>query len=104
MERDAPASALGCRLRRLELNYNLLGAGPPPIIGHLTALEELNLAGNHWGEQVGDLPPTLSRLGQLRYLTLTNCKLRALPPVVAGMGSLHLLKVNINSLQVPAFM
>ncbi len=37
---------------------------------------------------------------QLRFLTLTNCELTALPPVVCGMSSLLLLKLNINKLQV----
>ena len=37
---------------------------------------------------------------RLRYLTLTNCELLALPPVVRGLAGLRLLKLNINRLQV----
>ena len=37
---------------------------------------------------------------QLKYLTLTNCELTALPAVVCGMSRLLLLKLNINKIQV----
>jgi hypothetical protein len=37
---------------------------------------------------------------QLKFLTLTNCELTALPAVVRGMSRLKLLKLNINNIQV----
>jgi hypothetical protein len=37
---------------------------------------------------------------RLKYLTLTNCELTALPSVVCGMSRLVLLKLNINKIQV----
>lgn len=46
----------------------------------------------------GSCPP-LVRCSRLRYLTLTNCELLVLPPVVRGMAGLKLLKLNINRLQ-----
>ena len=45
-------------------------------------------------------PPHLC--SRLRFLTLTNCELLVLPPVVRGMAGLQLLKLNINRLQVGA--
>jgi hypothetical protein len=39
---------------------------------------------------------------RLRCLTLTNCELQALPPVVAGLGTLELLRLDINQLQARA--
>jgi hypothetical protein len=42
---------------------------------------------------------TPSSCSRLRYLTLTNCELLVLPPVVRGMAGLQLLKLNINRLQ-----
>lgn len=43
-------------------------------------------------------PPALCR--QLRFLTLTNCELSALPPTVRQLPSLELLKLNINKIEV----
>ena len=43
--------------------------------------------------------PSLPHRSSLRYLTLTNCELLVLPPVVRGMAGLRLLKLNINRLQ-----
>ena len=56
--------------------------------------------GNLWGGAVADLPPGYAGLSRLRFLTLTNCGLTALPPTVAGMTSLILLKLNLNRLRV----
>lgn len=37
---------------------------------------------------------------RLKFLTLTNCELGGLPPVVARLPSLLLLKLNINRIEV----
>ncbi|PRW59999.1 Leucine rich repeat [Chlorella sorokiniana] len=86
-------------LVRLELQYNGFEWGPPAVVGELTTLEELNLSGNLWGSAAPDLPKEYAQLSRLRYLTLTNCELLVLPPVVRGMAGLQLLKLNINRLQ-----
>lgn len=88
-----PPAQLGA-LRRLELQYNRFEGGAPPLLGELTALEELNLGGNLWGGAAPDLPPAYAQLRRLRCLTLTNCELGALPPVARGLSSLQLLKVG----------
>lgn len=65
-------------------------------------LQELNLSGNLWGSWAYDLPAEYAQLTRLRFLTLTNCELAALPPLAAGLSSLQLLKININRLEVRA--
>ncbi|KAL4459073.1 hypothetical protein ABPG75_013938 [Micractinium tetrahymenae] len=86
-------------LTRLELQYNGFEAGPPAVVGELPSLVELNIGGNLWGSACSDLPPEYAQLTRLRYLTLTNCELSALPPVVRCLPSLELLKLNINKIQ-----
>ncbi|PSC73092.1 leucine rich repeat isoform A [Micractinium conductrix] len=79
--------------------YSGFADGPPAVVGELCGLEELNLSGNLWGSTVRDLPAEYSQLTSLKYLTLTNCELSALPPLVQRLSSLLLLKVNINTIQ-----
>jgi len=50
-------------LRRLELQYNGFEGGPPPVVGELPLLEELNLGGNLWGAASPDLHAEYSQLG-----------------------------------------
>lgn len=61
-----PVSTLCCvqltSLTRLELQYNGFASGPPPLVGELPSLLELNLSGNLWGSACSDLPPEYAQL------------------------------------------
>eukprot|EP00887_Chlorella_sp_A99_P006733 scaffold3.g6733.t1 len=85
-------------LTKLDISYNLFEAGLPPVVGHLTALEELNVSGNLFGTVAAELPPTFRQLTRLRALSLTNCRLARLPEAVRACSTLRLLKLNINTL------
>ncbi|KAL3355211.1 hypothetical protein AABB24_019344 [Solanum stoloniferum] len=58
-------------LEILNLNYcNIIDGGLPEDIGSLSSLKELNLKGNNFDH----LPRSISQLGALEYLDLSDCK------------------------------
>lgn len=104
---SAPAAASPAQ--ELSLSGNLWGSSTPDLPA---TYRRLRCAGSTGGAAVcgvaagtgGRPAPThmcpAHLHSQLRYLSLTNCGLEALPPVVAGLRGLRLLKLNINRLQV----
>ena len=63
------------RLQHLLLSQNRLAGSIPPELGRLTALRELDLTNNR--DMRGTLPATLTEMGQLNTLLLTNTGLCA---------------------------
>ncbi|XVF70279.1 hypothetical protein PTKIN_Ptkin11bG0148300 [Pterospermum kingtungense] len=75
-------------LTRLNLSYcNLCDGAIPSDICYLSCLETLDLSGNNFTS----LPATITRLSQLRFLQLSDCKLlRALPDLQPSVEALIL--------------
>ncbi|KAH0716076.1 hypothetical protein KY284_008981 [Solanum tuberosum] len=96
-----------CSLKELDLSYcNLIDGGLPEDIGSLSSLEELKLFGNNFEH----LPQSISELGALRLLNLSDCKrLTQLPEFPQQLDTIHAdwsndsicnsLFQNISSLQ-----
>ena len=92
----------GGRITRLQLIHNSAMAHviPKPVmilspeVGRLSALEQLELAGN----ELETLPATVGRLAKLKWLVLNNNRLDLLPDSIVNCASLRTLAVDGNSL------
>ncbi|KAG5575318.1 hypothetical protein H5410_055452 [Solanum commersonii] len=84
-------------LEKLDLSYcNLKDGGLSEDIGSLSSLEELHLSGNNFEH----LPQSISELGALRLLYLTNCKrLTQLPEDIGSLSSLKGLYLKGNNFE-----
>ncbi|KAL3355269.1 hypothetical protein AABB24_019372 [Solanum stoloniferum] len=82
-------------LEDLDLSYcNLIDGGLPEDIGSVSSLKELNLQGNNFDH----LPQSISELGALRSLNLSNCKrLKELPDF---MGMPNLITLNLSIINI----
>ncbi|XP_059307760.1 TMV resistance protein N-like [Lycium ferocissimum] len=78
-------------LERLDLSYcNLIDGGLLGDIGCLSSLKELNLSGNSFEP----LPRSISQLGALQSLDLSDCeRLKELPDII-GMPNLETLNLS----------
>ncbi|KAH0747267.1 hypothetical protein KY285_008924 [Solanum tuberosum] len=83
-------------LEDLDLSYcNLKDGGLPEDIGSLSSLEHLNLQGNNFDH----LPQSISELGALRSLNLSNCKRLTQLPDFMGMPNLMTLNLSIINIE-----
>ncbi|KAH0745201.1 hypothetical protein KY285_006858 [Solanum tuberosum] len=81
----------------LNLNYcNIIDGGLPEDIGSLSSLKKLHLKGNNFEH----LPRSISQLGALRSLELSDCKrLTQLPEDIGSLSSLENLYLNGNNFE-----
>ena len=82
-----------CNLKGLRGNYELTEI--PENIGHLTALQELNLNGN----SLTGLPETIGELRNLLNLWLGNNYLETLPESIGKLENLERLSLYYNHLE-----
>uniref|UniRef100_M1AKT2 N protein n=1 Tax=Solanum tuberosum TaxID=4113 RepID=M1AKT2_SOLTU len=84
-------------LEDLDLSYcNIRDGGLPEDIGSLSSLKMLHLRVNSFEY----LPRSISQLGALEYLDLSNCKrLTQLPEDIGCLSSLTKLKLNGNNFE-----
>ncbi|XP_015160768.1 TMV resistance protein N-like [Solanum tuberosum] len=84
-------------LEILALSYcNIIDEGLPEDIGSLSSLKELYLCGNKFEH----LPQSISELGALEYLNLSDCKrLTQLPEDIGCLSSLKDLRLNGNNFE-----
>ncbi|KAH0775539.1 hypothetical protein KY290_006950 [Solanum tuberosum] len=84
-------------LDSLDLSYcNIIDGGLPEDIGSLSSLKELNLSGNNFEY----LPQSISKLGALRFLHLSDCKrLTQLPEDIGCLSSLKELHLSGNNFE-----
>lgn len=70
----------------------------PPDIGHLTALQTLDLSYN--GQLIGPLPQTLGSLTNLQSLSLIECNFTGtIPDSLGNLVNLQFLALNSNKLR-----
>ncbi|OWM80579.1 hypothetical protein CDL15_Pgr006609 [Punica granatum] len=86
-------------LRILDMSYNLFSGEFPISVTNLTNLEVLNF--NENGEfKLWEIPENISRLGKLKTMILTTCKLKGkIPPSIGNMTSLVDLELSGNYLR-----
>jgi len=84
-------------LRHLDLFGNDLRQIPESI-GRLAKLETLSVGDKFSRRSLRELPPSFKKLTRLRELDLSFNSFPALPPVVAGLTVLKILKLNGNKL------
>ncbi|KAH0778110.1 hypothetical protein KY290_009521 [Solanum tuberosum] len=84
-------------LESLDLSgCNIIDGGLPEDIGCLSSLEDLNLSGNNFEH----LPQSISELGALRSLYLSDCKrLTQLPEDIGSLSSLEKLYLQGNNFE-----
>ncbi|KAG5574252.1 hypothetical protein H5410_054386 [Solanum commersonii] len=84
-------------LEYLDLSYcNLKDGGLPEDIGSLSSLKELHLSGNNFEH----LPQSISELGALQYLDLSDCKrLTQLPEDIGSLSSLEEFNLSGNNFE-----
>lgn len=85
-------------LKVLNLEGHHIQYLPEDLFG-LTALEELNLAGDLATPGLKRLPDKISRLKNLRRLNLSRNGLQNLPPAICHLSHLKLLALNDNGLR-----
>ncbi|KAH0777620.1 hypothetical protein KY290_009031 [Solanum tuberosum] len=85
-------------LKYLDLsNCNLIDGGLPEDIGSLSSLKRLDLSGNNFEH----LPRSISQLGALEYLHLSDCKrLTQLPEDIRALRALNLSNA-MRRIQLP---
>ncbi|KAH0747257.1 hypothetical protein KY285_008914 [Solanum tuberosum] len=84
-------------LESLDLSgCNIIDGGLPEDIGSLSSLEKLHLSGNNFEH----LPQSISKLGALQWLELSNCKrLTQLPEDIGSLSSLEQLHLSGNNFE-----
>ena len=84
------------RVTSLAPRYHGLIGKIPPVLGHLTRLQVLDLAGN---DLSGTIPPELGHLSRLEKLHLGHNRLSgAIPPELGGLSHLQVLDFTANQL------